>query len=91
MINIPANFISREMNNNKCICKKIEDMNHIYECEVLNREKAEVEFKKIYNGTITEQKKISKRFQLNMEQRSKIINEPCDPSNGDLLSSVVVE
>ena len=53
--------------------------------------KERFKFEKIYNGTISEQKKISERFQYNMKQRSKITNEPCDPDNGDLLSSVVLE
>ena len=63
MIDIPANFVSSEQNNTKCICKEIENLKHIYECKYLNKEIVKVEFNKIYNGTIKEQKKIAMRIE----------------------------
>ena len=62
MINIPSNFISREKNENKCVCGNKEEMKHIYECTNLNMKKVEVRYEKIFNGTITEQKQILQRF-----------------------------
>ena len=72
MIHIPSNFIAKEKNNNKCICNRIEDMNHIYECKELNEKNPDVKFDRIYHGTIFEQKKILKRFEHNLEIRRKL-------------------
>ena len=91
MINIPSNFVSKENNFYKCICNEKEDMKHLYECNYLNRENIEVQFERIYYGTIREQKLIAKRIQHNMEQRTKFINQPRDPKIGDPLSSVAIE
>ena len=66
-------------------------MKHLYECNYLNRENIEVQFERIYYGTIREQKLIAKRIQHNMEQRTKFINQPRDPKIGDPLSSVTIE
>ena len=42
---------------NKCICGKQEDIMHIYQCEVLNTgEQPELEYEKIFEGNIFEQK-----------------------------------
>ena len=83
--------MSSKENNNKCICRETEDLNHIYKCEYLNKEKFEVQFEKIYNGTIEEQKKIAKRMENNLNQRWKLMNQPCDPCIGDPLHSVTME
>ena len=91
MINIPSNFVSKENNISKCICNQTENLKHIYECNYLNREKPEVQFEQIFHGTIREQKKIALRIQYNMEQRTKLMNQPCDPNIGDQLSSVTIE
>ena len=72
MINIPSNFIAKEQNDNKCICNRIEDMKHIYECRNINKKSPEVNFEQIYNGTIYEQKKILRRFEKNLEMRTKL-------------------
>ena len=66
-INIPANFGSKSL----CICWENEIMQHIYSCENLNYEKEEVDFEKVYSGTLTEQIEILKRFRNNMEKRTK--------------------
>ena len=91
MIDIPANFVSSEQNNTKCICKEIENLKHIYECKYLNKEIVKVEFNKIYNGTIKEQKKIAMRIEQNLKQRLILMNQPCDPCIGDPLPSVLME
>jgi len=62
-----------------------------HECNYLNREKPEVLFEQIFHGKVREQKKIALRIQYNMEQRSKLMNQPCDPKIGDPLSSVAIE
>ena len=66
MIDIPSNFISKERNNTKCICSKIEEMKHIYECEYLNEKKPDIQY-----GTITEQKKVLKRFRNSIQSRDR--------------------
>ena len=62
MIDIPANFIAKEKNYNKCFCNEIEEMKHIYECKFLNKRSPDIKFEHIYHGTISERKKILKRF-----------------------------
>ena len=74
MINIPSNFVSKENNFYKCICNEKEDMKHLYECNYLNRENIEVQFERIYYGTIREQKVIVKRITRNNRNYSKIVN-----------------
>ena len=71
MIDIPSNFISKERNNAKCICSKIEEMKHIYECEYLNEKKPDIQYEAIFNGTITEQKKVLKRFRNSIQSRDR--------------------
>ena len=72
MIDIPANFIAKEKNDNKCFCNKIEDMKHIYECKLLNKRGPDTKFELIYHGTIAEQKKILKRVEQNLEIRANL-------------------
>ena len=70
MIDIPSNFISKERNDIRCICTKIEEMKHIYECQYLNEKKPEVQYEAIFNGTIFEQKKVLKRFKISIQNRN---------------------
>ena len=58
---------------------------------IIDRKKPELQFEQIIHGTIREQKKIAQRILNNMEQRSKLMNQPCDPKIGDPLSSVAIE
>ena len=60
MINIPANFVSRGKNTNKCICTQTEDMEHIYKCIILNEQTPEIKFEEIYGDNITKIKKYKK-------------------------------
>ena len=82
MVNIPSNFISREKNLNKCICNEKENMEHIYNCNQLNNETTDIEFKEIFGDNRSKQKKILNRFENNLKtlenQRNHVI--PCgDP------------
>ena len=72
MINIPANFISRDKNEYKCICKQREDMEHIYECLFLNEQRPEIEFEEIFGENIEKMKKVLKRFECNIKRRKEI-------------------
>ena len=89
VVEIPSNFCSSENNNYKCICNKTEDMNHIYNCKILNKDEPKIEFERVYSGKTEQQKTILKRFELNMKRRNENLNrnEPCDPL--DPLSSAV--
>ena len=92
MSDIPSNFCSRDKNRSKCPCRDTETMEHIYECKYLNSEEPKVIYRKIYKGNQLEQKHVFKRFEENMELRTKHLNEEsshaipsCDPlviSNG---------
>merc|ERR1712121_549912 len=81
MVNIAANFSSKS--EFKCECGDKEDMKHIYECRIYNNENPEVQYEKIYNGNLNEQKLVFKKFQENMEKRRimKEISYPCDQSD----------
>ena len=78
---IPANFCSKEKNTNICICKMKEDIEHIYNCKILNKIEPKVKYEMIYSENINQQKLIMKRLENNMKTRNeqKNLNEPCDP------------
>ena len=86
MKNIPANFPKPNVEN-LCPCGKREDMIHIYYCELLNRGKQpELDYGKLYSGTILEQNRIFRYFESNFERRENLKHEienkkknPCDP------------
>ena len=84
MIDIPYNFPKSE-NQTLCVCGENEDMQHIYNCELFNKEKQEkLPYDKIYNGNLKQQIDIFEIFKQNLEQREKMIAEmsetksPCD-------------
>ena len=91
MWNIPANFVSRKNNENKCICNKEETMKHIYECEKLNNKTADVKFEQIFKENILKQKKILERFEYNLDAKKRIIHENHVIPSGDPPISVVME
>ena len=70
MLNIPSNFVSRENNTSKCICKQREDMEHLYECEFLNETTIEIKYEEIYGDNIKLQKKILTRFENSLIMRN---------------------
>ena len=64
------------MNRSACPCGQIEDMKHIYICEIYEKEAEKIPFEKIYEDDI---RKI-KRFQDNLEKREqKLKTENCSP------------
>ena len=79
MTEIGNNFGQKE----NCInCQKNENSEHIYSCKFLNKQENEIPYERIYNGNITEQIKVMKIFEQNMETRNQIIKNkqfPCDP------------
>ena len=47
-------------------------MSHIYSCEYLNIEEIQLEYEKLFNGNISEQISIFRRFENNLKARNKI-------------------
>ena len=90
MTDIPANY-SNSAQNMKCICQEYEDMSHIYYCREWNSVQPSLSYEKIYNGTISEQIKVFRRFENNLEMRKQSRNtSPLDPFC-DRLNSYSVE
>ena len=58
MIQIESNFPKNNIQT-KCLCNEKEDMEHIYNCELLCEKKNEprVKYNKIYDGNLKEQTK----------------------------------
>ena len=78
MTNIPVNFSKTESEYN-CYCGKKETMEHIYDCEILrNGTENKLEYRKIYEGSISEQIEIFRTFERNMKNR-KILCEKQNP------------
>ena len=81
MTQIPYNF-PKSKEKHKCWCSEIEDMIHIYNCELYRNNKNEsISYNKIYNGNLEEQLEVFSIFKQNLEQREKMITEielPCD-------------
>ena len=64
---------------------KLQLVKHIYECKLLNNEnQPNLKYENIFNGQLTEQIEISRRFTHNMKIREEIKNDnlitPCDLS-----------
>ena len=85
MVNIPANFPKPNIVK-KCICGEKEDMKHIHNCEILNDgEQSNLEYEKIFEGNISEQIQVFRKFERNLKRREhltenkKDITPPCDP------------
>ena len=82
MVSIPANFL-KPNTEYKCQCDEKEDMEHIFDCEILNNgTKNILKYEQIYKGTLNEQIEIFRIFENNMERREEMkceINIPCDP------------
>jgi hypothetical protein len=69
MTQIPYNFPELK-EKHKCWCSEIEDMNHIYNCELYrNNKKESISYNKIYNGNLEEQLEVFSIFKQNLEQR----------------------
>ena len=74
MLDIPSNFISREKNKSKCICKSLEDMRHVYECKYLNIDEPSEKYEQLFRGNINQQISVLHRFEYNIEKRENYAN-----------------
>ena len=80
MINIPFNFSTKC--EYKCECGKLEDMQHIYMCELWNKvEQPLLSYEKIFNGNLKQQIAVYKKFKQNMLRRETKTSNPCDSSS----------
>ena len=62
-------------NNENCImCQTKEDMNHIYNCEYLNKQEIKTEFSKIYEGNLFEKIKVLRRFNESIDIPEVVTN-----------------
>ena len=75
MSDIPSNFTSEEKNTFKCCCGTKEEMEHIYYCKYLNKEKTEVNYDEIFGENLNNLKWISRRFEHNLSERNKKENK----------------
>ena len=74
MIDIPANF-SKTNKEAKCVCGKLENMKHIYECDLINNGNGQKQtFEKLFEGNIDEQVQVFEKFKQNLERRKKLMN-----------------
>ena len=79
MVNIENNFKAK-INQSACLCGQIEDMKHIYVCEIYENEKENVPYENIYEDDVRKMKKINERFQRNLiKRKQKLENENCSP------------
>ena len=81
MIDIPSNFSSNC--EAKCECGAIENMKHIYECKILNKnKKIGIPYENIYNGNLQQQIEVYRKFKENLIKRKQFkdetISNPCD-------------
>ena len=81
MVDIPSNFSSEEENEQKCVCKQKENMEHIYYCEKLNQNKPEEMYKQIFHGRLDQQVSVFQRFEENFENRMEIIEKRNDSNH----------
>ena len=89
MVNIPANFNSKS--EEKCKCGSIENMSHIYECEIWSKNnQPKIEYSKIFNGNISEQILVYRRFRENMERRKICIEQSLPSGQIDPLLCLTV-
>ena len=55
-------------------------MSHIYSCQYFNKEETDIPNERIYNGKVSEQTEILKRFESNMSSRTKILWSRISPA-----------
>ena len=72
MVAIPSNF-PKNKKEEICVCSKIENMKHIYQCEFWNKEneKEKPTFESIFGDDISVLVKVNKQFQINYNRREK--------------------
>ena len=84
MSDIPSNFTSEEKNTFKCSCGTKEEIEHIYYCKYLKKEKTEVQYDEIFGEHLNKLKLISRRFEHNFLKEIRKKSErkqdwPTDP------------
>jgi hypothetical protein len=62
MVDIPDNFGKEE----KRRCGQKENMSHIYACIQLNKEEIILPYEKLFNGNMSEQFEVFRRFENNL-------------------------
>ena len=75
MTDIPSNFLSEKNNTTKCCCGTKEEMEHVYYCDYLSKEKTEVRYEEVYGENVNEIKLILRRFERNLDERNKHLNK----------------
>ena len=71
MIKIPSNFSSKC--EEKCHCGEIENMKHIYECRIFNKnENNVIPYEKVYNGNLRQKIEVYKKFKEIWMKREKL-------------------
>ena len=74
MIEISSNFCSSDIIH-ACVCGEAENMKHIYICKLLNEGKQpKDEYENIFNGNITMQIEIFRKFETNMRKHEVVQN-----------------
>ena len=66
------------------ICGEVEDMQLIFNCEIIIAMKPELSYDEIYNGNLKSQIKVFRKIEKNLEIRQEITiknKSPCDPSD----------
>ena len=72
MVNIPGNFPKGETEY-PCICGETENMGYIDNCEILSEIKMQnLEYEKIFDGTINQQIEVFRIIKQNLEKRESI-------------------
>ena len=78
---------SEKEHKSRCICGEKENMMHIYNCKILNKERPKEIFDKIFENNLNKMEYILNRFKGNMKQREKLMENKdisheilnCDP------------
>ena len=86
VINIPDNYSSKQKVIYKCKCGNIEDMKHVYMCQILNPEKSLTEYEEVYSENIHSIKEVYRRFQNNLNERERQLNKNKEFSHAILVS-----
>ena len=72
MTTIPNNYLQRGKKL-KCVCGEEEEMEHIYQCKILNKnKKTEIRYEEIYGNNLYKQSEIMKIFEVNLERRNNM-------------------
>ena len=85
MIRIDFNFKNGK-SEKLCICGEIEDMRHIYTCNILNPETPKIPFDKIFENDVRKLKVIQERFKNNFEKSLQGIHNYVDPLHNNLCA-----